>query len=756
NAGNGGNIILTVDGRGDIVNEQTLRALSRAVNGASGNGGNITIETRNGSVHNQQALSSQSSAVAEETGNGGDITISAAGDITNVLSLNSFSFSQNGEAGNGGNISLATTTADANITNLDAVRSLSLSDGDNAGSGGNILMRATGRGRIANYGEINAQSLANGSGDNGGDAMSAGNITIQTELGDIINRPLSADAPVDNNSGSFNTRSVSRDGTTNNGGNISIVSEGGNIFLNAYLNAKSYSINSVALRGGNIVVSTDLGSIVGGRLENTLRTGIITSSVSSVSAARENAGLNGASTTNATENTQLGGSVVLQAGDTVSGFNIFTLSNVGRSGNIIIQGTGDFQVEDTQIITNEEFVDGNFDRTNFSGNRLFPRNLIEVFPGNIIGSSIDGIPILINTPESGQPGNVWITSVGDLTASDLLIFNDANSAKDAGDITLVSNTLTTPLAELTDSFYEPVLDLNSSATSGDTAIRLVNSRLATNTISDGSGGDINLQRANAVVLDNTDLGTNTAGEASAGDIAIAGSDYVLLLNNSLLLADARGLEDGGDIRIDSPRVIASPDGNNDIIVNASDGNAGNIFSPGAILYGFEEQQDFSTSELRGLRSNDISASSQTGQNGIITIDSLVNAPIREELEALSEDFSNPEQLISNSCIARNISASGAESGRFTIPGTGNFPVSPADITTSGYGLDDVEALPATGAIESASEISMPASENNNTRRTGPSQTEEKEWQLGDPVVEPEAVEQLSDGSVIFGQRCHAQ
>ncbi len=699
-AGNGGSVTMAANGGGDIVNERAVRSQSDALVGDSGNAGAIAMSTANGSIRNRDDVNTQSSSQTGAAGNGGSVSIRATGDIENAGTFNTYSFSRDAQATNGGAVSMA-ATAGGSITNQDDIRSISASNGGDSGNGGDITLTAVGRGSIANYGALNAQSLANGSGENGGSAMGGGNITMTTEQGDITNRSLSAEASPDNNDGSLNTRSVARESRTGNAGDIEVRSLTGNIVLNAYLDAKSYSLSGVAANGGGVTLVTAGGSITSDRD----RTNIITSAVSSGSA-------DPVERFSITEGGN-GGNVRLRSGQTISGFSLFTLSNVGQSGDVTFEGTGNLQIEDTQIVTNEEIVAGSF---SFDENPLFPSNL------STADTDREGIPITITTPTTGQPGDVLISSNGDLSAVNLQVSNDASSPAD-----------------------ESNADAGDITRRGPAAIRLTNSRLATNTINTGTSGDITLADANTVVLSNTVLITNTAGLAPAGSIEIDGFNYLLMTNGSLLLADAQGAADGGTIEINSNLVVASPDGNNDIIVNASAGDGGAIFSPEATLYGFEQPQGLTTSDLRSRRSNDISASSESGQDGVVTLNALTNAPIRAELEELSEDFATPDQLISNSCISRNQLAEGS----FVIPGAGALPSSPDDATASEYSLGDIELLPSEGNETALNE--SPNEGPNESRLRG----QREPWKLGDPVVEPERVARAANGRIVFGRTCSA-
>jgi len=329
------------------------------------------------------------------------------------------------------------------------------------------------------------------------------------------------------------------------------------------------------------------------------------------------------------------------------------------------------------------------------GNFSFDEN--PFFPSNVPGGGVNpNIPITVTQPQSGSPGEVKISSRGSLTTTNLQIISDAISSVSAGNIEIVAGT--------------------------------------------------------SAVLDNTSLITRTNGESQAGDIIIESGDYLLLRNGTLLLADAEQNEDGGKISIRADRVIASPDGNNDIITNASNGDGGEVFSPNATLYGFALQTGLTTEQLRNSRSNDVSTRSEFGQDGSIDINAITETPNQTQSEELDDSFSTPEQLISNSCISPN----SAVAGSFTIPGTGDLPPTPEDSTASVYDVGDVQTLPSSQAPLSQlspTTASSPSAALSTAYRTA--HAAKQEWQLGDPIIEPESIARLADGRIVFGQSCSA-
>jgi large exoprotein involved in heme utilization and adhesion len=83
-----------------------------------------------------------------------------------------------------------------------------------------------------------------------------------------------------------------------------------------------------------------------------------------------------------------------------------------------------------------------------------------------------------------------------------------------------------------------------------------------------------------------------------------------------------------------------------------------------------------------------------------------------------------DRLLANTCLART-----RQLGQFTVTGTDGLPQSPSNATQSAY---------PTGTIQSISEA-----ESRNDRP----------WQMGDAIVEPQGVYRLSNGRLAMGTPC---
>lgn len=152
----------------------------------------------------------------------------------------------------------------------------------------------------------------------------------------------------------------------------------------------------------------------------------------------------------------------------------------------------------------------------------------------------------------------------------------------------------------------------------------------------GQGGNINLQVSNLLLMRRNSQITATAGTAGAGG-------------------------DGGNITINTPLIAAIPRENSDITANAFKGRGGNIQLTASGILGLE----FRAAQTVN---SDITASSQFGVSGTVTIDNLQVDPA-SGLVKLSEQVTDPSNQVIVGCAAR-------EGNSFTVTGRGGLPEDP--------------------------------------------------------------------------------
>jgi filamentous hemagglutinin family protein len=222
--------------------------------------------------------------------------------------------------------------------------------------------------------------------------------------------------------------------------------------------------------------------------------------------------------------------------------------------------------------------------------------------------------------------------------------------------------------------------------------------------SDGTGnaGNISL-RSNAITLNNGGVLSRSL-ISSGGDIKLITGEYLLLRNDSFISTDSGniilsllatdsssigGKDNGGNITINSPLIIALP-GNNDITANAVEGKGGNLKITSQGLFGIQ----YRSKGQESLFTNDITASSEFGQQGIVNIDTPGTDPGKDstQLPNAPADASNQ---ISQVCSASN------RQNKLTVTGRGGLPPTANDPLTSDVVWQDTRAASSQPVVSSA-------------------------------------------------------
>lgn len=222
-------------------------------------------------------------------------------------------------------------------------------------------------------------------------------------------------------------------------------------------------------------------------------------------------------------------------------------------------------------------------------------------------------------------------------------------------------------------------ELNSTARGGSVQVatgRLLirdGAEISVETQGTGVAGNIELQAATIRLQNQGELKAFTRS-GSGGNITFTASDSLLMIRNSQISTDAGrefGGGDGGNIRITTPFIIATPTRDSNIRADAYRGNGGSIR--------IFTQQLFSI-DRRPLspRTNDINASSTLGVNGEIQIDASKIDPSRG-LVALPLGLVDPSDRIDQSCAPRNEQIASS----FVVTGRGGLPETPESPRSGG-------------------------------------------------------------------------
>lgn len=594
-------------------------------------------------------------SAAASTGNAGDIQIS-----TPLLALQGKSTLDAGTAGEGhaGSIVVSTST-------------LTLSDGasvatntSSSGRAGNITLKIRDRVTLTDPGtSLKADTTANSTGD-------GGNITVTANSFDALQ------------GGQLATTT----GGTGKAGNITLT-------IRDRLN--------LADPDTGLFADTALGSSgAGGSID-------ITTGAFSLS--------NGAQLRASTSGQGDAGNVSVRNAQTVS---LFTNSSISTAANEGAAGQGGNVTIQAGLLT----VDGN---ARISASTATPKRAgdVEITANDFAASK--GGQIQTTTSNSGKAGNITLKVNNRVTltapGTSLSANTTANSTGDGGNISVTANSFeasrggqlltTTGGTGKAGDITLQVRDRVSLADSG-TAI-LANTakgssgqggniiidpelvevkrgaRIAVDSEGTGQGGNLSITAKN-LTLDQGSI-TATTASANGGNITLDVKDLILLRRNGLISATAGTTQsggDGGNINIQARFIIGVLGENSDITANAFTGRGGNINITTNAIFGLLPQP-----QLTPL--SDITASSQFGLNGTVTINSL-NVDPSKGLEELGFTPVDPSKLVVQGCNSGRKVVEGQS--RFVVLGRGGLSASPDDVFGGTPVLTDLGSPIASSAM----------------------------------------------------------
>ena len=464
--GNAGDITITTNGAIDAISlSNEARIISTVEGDASGNGGNISLET------GELNLTNDSEIIADTTGKGdaGNIKIDVMGGDINLNNSTQIQSQTRGSAeGNAGNITIET---DGSLFSTNG--NLILADSQAQGDGGSIIINA---------GE---QILLEGLSEDGFSSQIVVGLSRESSNGTGGTIEINAGELVLDDVASITSDTVS--GSMGNAGNVTIdvnnlrLSENSliNVFTANDFNGGAITINAQTLdlaSGGKILAATDAGGDAGNinlnisdriTIDNSIESSVPFVFFGSNSQLLNNlqsspSGIYADTTENSTGNggnINIGilpeqrpqdfiisnnGQIIVDSDGTGSGGSIFLGSQAleldngsisastqaGFGGTIILQITEDITLRDNSFISAQAF--GNAD----GGNLTIDTDFIVAFPSNGTGSD------LIATADGGTGGVVdlrGVEAIFGLQPRDAISANSQPIANDTNDIDASSN-----------------------------------------------------------------------------------------------------------------------------------------------------------------------------------------------------------------------------------------------------------------------------------------------------------------------------
>ena len=221
------------------------------------------------------------------------------------------------------------------------------------------------------------------------------------------------------------------------------------------------------------------------------------------------------------------------------------------------------------------------------------------------------------------------------------------------------------------------MQIDGALTVRDRSRISVSSTLTSTTNSVGKAGNIDVE-AGSILLDNQGEIRADATSVDGGNIVLKVKDLLLLRHNSPISTSA-GTEqaggNGGNITINAPLIVAVPSEDSDITTNAFTGRGGTINITTQGIYGLQFRP-------RQTPLSDITASSQFGVNGVVTI----NTPDVDPSRGLAELPVEPVNVE----VAQGCHGGGEQASvEFFNTGKGGFAPNPYEPISSSDIWEDV-------------------------------------------------------------------
>ena len=687
---------------------------NRVSDNATGNGGNLFIDTKNLSISNNARVSTNTFG----QGNAGSINLQTQVlNITEGAQLTSSTFGQ----GDAGNLSIIANDVEINGGENGIFTALTASVGPEAkGKGGNITIGSeqlpVEQLMVTNGARILASIF--GQGDGGNITINASEL-VKLDGGDSdISTGIFFQVLETGKGNSGNLTLNTRQFSISNGAQISasIVgeSQGGDLTVN--------SLESVEIKKRSGLFADTIGSGDAGKL--TITTGKLLVEEGLVGAGTFGSGQGGTIAVNASESVELIGTF----GEDTPGGLTTQAQSIGDAGDLIVEtkqlivrdgasikasavlGSGDggdltINTEDL-FIENAQISASTFSEGNAGKLEIIASESIEIIGTNKgLEKAPSGIFAQTNPESSGISGSLTIETKrlsardgGQVSVTSLGTGDSGNLKIRASELLELSGI--TPNGELSSGIFA---DTQLAGNAGDlnvTTEQLIvrdGAEISANSKGEGSGGNLFLE-ANSLTLNNRASIVASTESGEGGNITFQIDDNLILQNTSLISARAANNANGGNINMEAEFIIAFPNQNNDIIANAQRGNGGNINITAESIFGLAER-----SSTPPNLTNDIDASSEFGLDGNISINTPDIDPA-SALENLPTDIVDASRLITRNCLGGGDSE---ELNEFVVTGRGGLPSNPNEYLPGDATLSaDWVSLPDTSG-ESPTRVSMP-------------------------------------------------
>jgi len=634
-AGDAGNINITAD---TLALDGFSTILANTGFGSLGEGGNVSTQAREISLGGGSSISTGTLGL----GDAGDIRLQS----TERIILSEFSGivsnSSGDEAGNAGTIHLTAPTIELHGSSVN-----SLSQGP--GNAGAIILEAnTATG--TNESSLVSQTIGPGRGGDvliqgfGGPGTRTGNFSFSS------GSTITSSSAGDGRAGDISIL-TERITLTNSGLNSSAAAGGdaGNITVDAS--------ESVHISTASLLLSSTGVSATGNAGQITILTSSLTVDEGGlVSTSTSGTGNAGSITVNASSVSLLSGGQ-LSSSSSIDPAPDSPLPT-GAAGSVIIKGL----TNPPQFVLIDGNTSGVFTDTQGTGpggNIVITADLVALDNGGKLSATTSGTePSATGGTITLNAGQVQVNSGGLLTASTTGAGAGGSINVSAGSsFSSNAGTVSTTATQATGG------DINISA--GQSVTLDNGSVITASSNGEGNAGNIVINAGQQYTSTNSSV-TTKADQASGGNITVLATGLVHLTNSELNASvEGSSTTVGGNILIDPVYVILE---NSQILAQATQGQGGNI-------------NIFYTGALLADPSTVISASSQFGQSGTVTIQSPIS-PASGKIVPLGQKPLIATSLLSQRCAA----ISGGSISSFTVGGRDSVPAEPGNWLSSPLAL----------------------------------------------------------------------
>ena len=595
------------------------RSAISAETSATGNGGNLTINTGQLIVGDRGLISSETL----DAGNSGNITLN----VDSLIEVNNANLSNiTRGSGNSGNVTIDTERLQINGGELEVLTLRAGDTGDVAITARESILVFTDE-TTANLGFIQLR-VQEGATGNGG-SLSLSTPRLQLLDGGQIN----VDTRGEGNAGNLHVFATS----------VEVIGNFASFPSGIFLRTESSG------DGGNLTLETERLLLEDGGVLDSITTGTGAAGNITVRAA-ESVEIRGIDPNGFPRGIVASGEVIGQVLD----------EGLGTSGDILVE-TGLLRVEQGRILSTAAGA-GDAGNVTIRATEVEVSDTVE----NPL-SDLGGLSVAVDTEATGRGGNLTIEAErlrvfdgGEITASTLGIGDGGNLILEVDEIEVTGFSENGDISRIAAS-SETQANAGSINIDADTLTLRDGGEISVSSLGSGSAGNLNVD-APSIFLDNNASLNADLQAGTQGNITLDTAD-LRLRRGSNITTNATGDATGGNINIDTETLVALE--NSDISANAEQSFGGqvNIAADGIFGTQFREAP---TPE------SDITATSALGAefSGVVQIQTPVVDPA-SGLVALDSDTLNPNTQIQDSCDI-------ATRSRFVFAGSGGLPEDPTE------------------------------------------------------------------------------